>query len=150
MSEIKLFLDSSALFSGIASAKGAARALLLLGEMEMITLVISEQVVTETERAIARKAPQALKDFREAILSSKAQIVRDPAPNEVKVNLHLVSHSADVPILLAAMKAQVDYLVTTNRKHFIDDPEVAQNAGMRIGTAGEALQWVKRQIPEDE
>lgn len=150
MLEINLFFDSSALFTGIASAKGAARALLLLAETGHITVTISEQVVAETERAIARKVPQALIDLRQAILASKAQIVRDPSPEDVKANLHLRSDPTDVPIVLAAMMAKVDYLVTLNRKHFIDDPDVAVRTGLRIGTPGDALDWVRGQISAED
>jgi hypothetical protein len=42
--------------------------------------------------------------------------------------------------------ANVDYAVTLNRKHFIDDPDVAQKAGLMIGTPGDALHWVRMQI----
>jgi predicted nucleic acid-binding protein len=150
MSKANLFLDSSALFAGIISSTGAARALLLLAESDQITITLSEQVVTETERAMARKVPQALTDLRAAILASKAQIVQDPAPEKVQENLHLISHPADVPILLSAMKAKVDYLVTHNRVHFIDDPGVAVKANLRIGTPGDALDWVRGLISSKE
>jgi len=146
MPRIKIFLDSSALFAGVVSSEGAARVQLLLAETDHIAAVVSEQVLTETERAVARKVPQAINDFREAILASKAQIVRDPSPKELSENLDLISHPADVPIVLAAMGAKVDYLVTLNRKHFIDDPGVAQKSGLRIGTPGDALHWVREQI----
>jgi predicted nucleic acid-binding protein len=150
MSGINLFLDSSALFTGIVSATGAARALPLLAEIGHVTVTISEQVVAETERTIARKVPRALSDLRQAILASKVQIVRDPYPEDVKANLHLISHSADVPIVLAAMQAKVGYLVTLNQKHFIDDPDVAEQAGLRIGTPGDALHWVREQISVED
>ena len=150
MSKANLFLDSSALFAGIISTTGAARALLLLAESEQITITLSEQVLAETERAMARKVPQALADLRAAILISKAQIVQDPAPAEVRESLHLISHPADVPILLAAMKAKVDYLVTHNRLHFIDDPGVAMKTYLRIGTLGDALEWVQGRISSQE
>jgi predicted nucleic acid-binding protein len=146
MPEINLFLDSSALVAGVISAEGASRVLLLLAETGHIAATISEQVLTETERAIARKVPRALNDFRQAILASRVQIVRDPAPEEVNANLDLISHAPDVPIVLAAIQAEVDYLVTLNRKHFIDDPEVATKSGLRIGTPGDALHWVREQI----
>lgn len=146
MPEINLFLDSSALIAGIVSAKGAARALLLLAEAGQIAVTISEQVLAETERAIARKVPLALSDLRQAILTSQAQIVRDPSPEEVKAHPDLISHPADTPIVLAAMQAKVDYLVTLNRKHFIDDLEVARKSGLKIGTPGDALIWVREQI----
>jgi predicted nucleic acid-binding protein len=146
MSRINLFLDSSALFAGIVSSTGAARVLLLLAETDFITVTISEQVVAETERAILRKVPKALNDLRSAIFASRAQILRDPSPEEVNAHLHLISHPADVPILLAAMAAEVDYLVTFNRRHFIDDPEVTRGTGLRIGTPGDALSWVRGQL----
>ena len=146
MPEINLFLDSSALIAGIVSAKGAARALLLLAESGHIAVTISEQVLAETERAIARKVPLALSDLRQAILASQAQIVRDPSLEEVSAHPNLISHPADIPIVLAAMQAKVDYLVTLNRKHFIDDPEVARKSGLRIGAPGDALSWVRGQV----
>ena len=145
-----LFLDSSALFAGIVSARGGARALLQLTESGHITVTISEQVVAETERAIARKVPSAINDLRQAILASKAQIVRDPSLADVMAHSKLISHPADVPILLAAMQVKTDYLVTLNRRHFIDDPNVAQRSGLRIGTPGEALNWVREQISTED
>ncbi|MFZ2098672.1 MAG: PIN domain-containing protein [Anaerolineales bacterium] len=146
MSKINLFLDSSALFAGIASETGAARALLLLAETEIIQITISEQVVAETERAIGRKVPKALNDLRMAIKASKARIVRDPSIEEVVNHLELITHAADVPIVLAAMKAKVNFLVTLNRRHFMNDPRVAERSGLKIFTPGEALAQVRRQI----
>jgi hypothetical protein len=48
------------------------------------------------------------------------------------------------------MQVKTDYLVTINRRHFIDDPNVAQQAGLRIGTPGEALNWVREQISTED
>jgi predicted nucleic acid-binding protein len=146
MSKPNLFLDSSALFAGIVSGIGAARVLLLLAESENIRVTISEQVIVETERAIAKKVPQALKDFRQAILASKVRIVRDPSIEDVMAHLDLISHPADVPIILAAMNDNADYLVTLNRKHFIDDQSVSQKSGLRIGAPGDGLRWVRGQL----
>lgn len=59
---------------------------------------------------------------------------------------HLAIATLMMQRVLAAMQAKVDYLVTLNRKHFMDDPDVALQAGLRIGTPGDALRWVRRQI----
>jgi predicted nucleic acid-binding protein len=146
-----LFLDSSALVVAIVSgeiisAQGAARALLLLAEVGEIAIVVSEQVIAETERAVARKAPQALPDLRQTLRQTGLRIVRDPSPEQVAAGQHYIAHPPDVPILLAAMDAGVDYLVTLNRKHFLDDPQVAARSGLRIGTPGDALAWVRARI----
>jgi predicted nucleic acid-binding protein len=146
MPEINLFLDSSALMAGIISATGAARVLLLLAESGQLSITISEQVVTEIERAIARKVPRAIHDFRQAIISTQALIVRDPSLHDIRAHSGLIAHPADIPIVLAAMQAKADYLVTLNRRHFIDDPDVAAKAGLRIGTPGDALIWVRDRI----
>jgi predicted nucleic acid-binding protein len=146
MSRIDLFLDSSALFAGIVSSEEAARALLLLGEAGSITLTVSEQVVAETERAVARKVPHALAHYREALRSTGLRIVHDPSMEEVEAHQDIISHQADVPIVVAAMKAEVSYLVTFNRRHFIDDPGIATKSGLQIGTPGDALAWLREQL----
>ena len=145
-----LFLDSSALFAGVVSAHGAARALLSLGEAGLVTVTVSEQVVAETERAVARKVPRALGHYREVLRSSGLRIVRDPAPEEVQAHQGIVAHRADVPIVVAAMKARVDYLVSFDRRHFVGDPGVADRSGLRIGTPGDALAWVRERLMREE
>ena len=146
MSRSDIFFDSSALIAGIVSAQGAARALLLLAEDEKILITVSEQVIAEVERNIARKAPKAVPFARELILRANLRILRDPQAEEVRQRQDWISHTADVPILVAAAKARVDYLVTLNTKHFIADPEVARRSGLRIGTPGDALAWVREQL----
>lgn len=143
MGEPHLFLDSSALVAGAISSAGAARALLILAEGGRILVTISEQVVAETERALARKAPTALPSYRRMLRFSHLKIVRDPEPPDVARHADLITHRADVPILVAAIHARVDYLVTLNRRHFLDDPQVAARSGLQIGTPGDALQWLR-------
>lgn len=145
-----LFLDSSALVAGAISADGAARALLVLSEAGRIRVTISEQVVVETERALARKAPRALPYFRETLHRSKLAITRDPSREVVHAHLSLIAHAADVPVVLAAMEAKVDILVTLNRRHFIDDPGVEVRSGLRIATPGTALVWIRESPPGSE
>lgn len=143
---INLFFDSSALIAGIVSETGAARALLLLSEGKKITITVSEQVITEVERNIARKIPKALPDTRELLLHANLTILRDPEETLLKQNKDWIKHPADLPILIAAARAEVDFLVTLNRRHFIDDPAVSVRSGIRIGTPGDALIWVREHL----
>jgi len=146
MPKSDFFFDSSALIAGIVSAQGAARALLLLAEDEKILITLSEQVIVEVERNIARKAPKALPFARQLILATNLRIVRDPQLEQVQTHLDWIAHPADIPILVAAVQARVDFLVTLNTRHFMDDPRVAQRSGLRIGTPGDALAWVRIQL----
>jgi predicted nucleic acid-binding protein len=143
MKSPELFVDSSARFAGVGTASGASRALLVLAEEGLVTIVVSEQGIVETERAVARKVPRALPALREALRHTRLRIVRDPRPDEVQAHRHLGAHQPDVAIVLAAMQAGVDYLVTPNRRHFIDDPRVPARSGLRVGTPGTALGWAR-------
>ena len=146
MPKFNIFLDSSALIAGAISESGAAHVLLNLGESQDIVLTVSELVIIETERAMAKKAPGNLNDLRSLIKSSNLRIVDNPSKEEVKANLYLISDPNDVPILLTAMKAKVDYLATHNRRHFLDDPKVAEISGLRIGTPGDVLAWLRENL----
>ena len=148
MTSPELFFDCSALFAGIVSASGASRALLLLAEAGQVAITVSEQVVVETERAVARKIPRALPEFREAIRTTGLRIVRDPSPDEIEGYTDIIAHQADVPIVVAAMHNKTDYLVTLNRRHFIDDPAVADRSKLRIGMPGDALAWARQHLVE--
>ena len=143
-----LLFDSSALFAGIVSASGASRALLLLAEAGQVDITASEQVLAETERAVARKIPRTLPELREAIRATGLRIVRDPSPEEIETYADIIAHRADVPIVVAAMQVKTDYLVTLNRRHFLDDPAVADRSKLRIGTPGAALAWTRRTLAE--
>ena len=146
MSKIKVFLDSSAVIAGVISSTGAARVLLVMSETGQIEIFISEHVITESERSLARKVPHALPEFRQTIKDAQPRIIKNPTQQEIKDHLYLIADPEDVPIVLAAMKANVDYLATHNRKHFIDDPKVTERSGIKIGTPGDVLVWLRENL----
>jgi len=146
MSKIKVFLDSSAVIAGVISSAGAARVLLVMSENGQTETFISEQVIVESERSIARKVPHALPEFRQTLKDGGLKVVHNPTQKEIDKNISLITDPDDVPILLAAMKAHVDYLATHNRKHFLDDPKVAERAGIKMGTPGDVLAWIRENL----
>lgn len=146
MKKENIFLDSSALIAGIISETGAAHVLLQLGETEDIALTISELVLNETERSIARKKPENLEIAKQEIQKSNIKVLQDPSQEEIQANLYLIDDPDDVPILLAAIKAKVDYLATHDHKHFLDNPKVAERAGIKIGTPGDVLAWLRENL----
>lgn len=146
MKKVSIFLDSSALIAGVISENGAAHVLLQLGETEDISLTISELVFNETTRSIGRKSPENLENVRKEIERARIVILQDPSYEEIQANLYLMDDPDDVPILLAAIKAKVDYLATHDHKHFLNDPKVAERAGIKIGTPGDVLAWIRESI----
>lgn len=146
MTKVNVFLDSSALIAGVLSATGAAHTLLMFGEDETILLTISEWVVRELEEVLNRKSPKNIKALRNSLLTSKFQIVPDPSDEEIQANLYLVEDRDAVPVSLAAIKAKVDYLVTHDHIHFLDNPKVAERAGMQIRTPSDVLAWLRENL----
>lgn len=146
MKKVNIFLDSSALIAGIISETGAAHVLLQLGETDDIALTISELVLNETKRSIARKSPENLENAQKEIQKSGINILQDPSHEEIQANLYLMDDPDNVPILLTAIKARADYLATHDHKHFLDDPKVAERAGIKIGTPGDVLAWIRENL----
>lgn len=144
MEKPRIFLDSSVLFSGVLSPVGASRALLALAEANRVELIISMQVTVEIERVLARKAPEATPLYRQILRDAHILIVADPLTKEVMQNLDLIPHAADIPILLAAKNASVDYLVTLNTKHFLKSSHLPGFLDCKIGTPGDALIWIRK------
>ena len=146
MKKVSIFLDSSALIAGVISENGAAHVLLQLGETEDVSLKISEFVFNETTRSIGRKSPENLENVQKEIEKARIVILQDPSHEEIQANLYLMEDPDDVPILLAAIKAKVDYLATHDHKHFLNDPKVAEKAGIKIGTPGDVLAWIRENL----
>jgi predicted nucleic acid-binding protein len=65
---------------------------------------------------------QALEQF---LADCDYEEVPDPSPEEVERNLHLVRDPKDVPIALAAINAEVDYLVTNDKDLTAQDETTA-------------------------
>jgi predicted nucleic acid-binding protein len=55
----------------------------------------------------------------------------------------------DAPIVAAAKRAQVDYLVSLDRRHLVGVKEVAQRSGLKIVLPSELLEKIRRQAGND-
>jgi predicted nucleic acid-binding protein len=141
----RVFLDTSALLAGLGSSTGASNTILALAEAGLLALVVSEQVLVEAERNLREKLPQAVPEYERFLAACPLEEVAAPSVEEV-VSARGIIHLKDASILAAAKNARVDYLVTLNRKHFLDDPEVARKSGLRIGGPEAFLAWLREEL----
>jgi hypothetical protein len=102
-------------------------------------------LLVEAERNLQEKLPRALPEYQHFLAVCPLEIVPAPFAWQIKVAGAII-HPKDAPILAAAMSARIDYLVTHNRKHFLDDPEVPRRSGLTIGTPGDFLAWFRGQL----
>jgi predicted nucleic acid-binding protein len=141
----RVFLDTSALLAGLASPAGASNAILALAEAGLLTLVVSEQVLVEAERNLQKKLLKALPEYLRLLAACPLVRVPDPSAADMAMAREII-HRKDASILWAARNAQVDYLVTLNRKHFLENPDVARRSGLRNGAPDAFLAWLREQL----
>ena len=141
---IRVFVDASVFFAASYSKTGSSRRLFLEALRGQIGLVISEHILDETERNLADKAPGALPAFHTLIELMGLELVEKPTLEELETVASYV-HVKDAPVVAAALKATADYLVTWDRKHFLDDPQVAQKSGLSIITPDRLIALIQEQ-----
>ncbi|NPA91738.1 MAG: PIN domain-containing protein [Chloroflexi bacterium] len=143
--KVRVFLDTSALFAGIWSEKGGARAILKLGEIAAICLLVSPQVIAEIDAVLRRKAPHLLGLLAVLLDAANVEIVSQPSEEAQKRATDLVTHPGDAFVLAAALDARPDYFVTLDRVHFLDNDRLSQAVPFPVGTPGDFLAWWREQ-----
>jgi predicted nucleic acid-binding protein len=141
---IRLFLDSSVLFSAAYSSKGHSRDLLTLAIREEIVIVVSDLVIEETRRNLTEEAPESV-TFLELVLNSLPLEFVKPSRNEITEAAKYVALK-DAAIIAAAKKAKVDFLVTLDKKHLLGKTELDRYSRLKIVTPQDAV----RQISAEE
>jgi predicted nucleic acid-binding protein len=136
---LRLFLDSNVLTGGILSSWGLDKAVLSLCAAGICRMVLAEYVREEVEENLLtraasfppQEASQVLDDYVKLMKLARPEMVPLPSKQEVAESRRLIAHAADVPVLVSAIHAKPDWLLTHNTKHFT--PQVAKRTGLQIG-----------------
>jgi len=127
---IRAFVDSSVLFSACLSTRGASHEIIRESERGNVDLVISRLVLQEAKRNLAQKAPQAVPLFSQFLTAVSFELVR-PTKQEV-LQAAAYTKLKDAPIVAAAKKAQVDFLVSLDRRHLVGIQILQKSSGLTI------------------
>jgi len=138
----RVFLDTNVLISGVASRSGASAAILDLGEAEEIVIVLSRQVLVEADRVFLAKFPHLVERYR-AFIKNLAPLLADDPPAPAVKEAAQVIHADDAPILAAAKRETIEYLVTLNTRHFATR-QVRTFLAVPIVTPAEFLEAFRR------
>lgn len=150
--QLRLFLDSNVLTGGIVARWGLDRAVLSLCAANICRLVLAEAVKQEVEENLLLHAErladidgqQLLDDYSGLIKLARPEMVPYPSEDEVLASRRLIAHEADVPVLLSAIKAKPDWLLTHNTKHFT--VQVAKRSGLNISAPVEFFRQLAQGI----
>ena len=148
---LRLFLDSNVLTGGILSKWGLDKAVLSLCAARISRMVLAEYVREEVEENLLSRAAelspaadQVIDDYSKLLKLARPEIIPLPLAREVARSRHLIRHAADVPVLISAMQAQPDWLLTHNTQHFT--VAVAKRTGLRIATPLEFFRALAEEI----
>lgn len=135
----RVFPDSNVLVEGLFSPWSVSRAILIMARARLFRLVLSPYVEKEVERALLGRlnvdyegGSRLIDDYALALTLIAPERLDRITKEEFKAHRHLIRHGNDVPVLVTAVKAKPDWLVTANVEHF--DEDVALRTGLRIVT----------------
>lgn len=142
-SKPRLFLDSNVITDGLVSRFGQSKAILSLCAAKTCRLVLADLVHREirsnlqnlTKRFGEEGVTVLTTDFERFLSLSRPIVVPPTSEERVRESRHLISHAADVAVLLAAIDSNPDWLITKNRDHFTNG--VARRTGLRIAAPSE-------------
>ncbi len=142
-SKPRLFLDSNVITDGLVSRFGQSKAILSLCAAKTCRLVLADVVHREVRRNLQylirrfgeEHATVLAADFERFLSLSRPIEVPPTSEQKVRESRHIISHAADVPVLLAAIDSNPDWLITKNRDHFTKS--VAERTGLRIASPSE-------------
>jgi hypothetical protein len=112
-------VDADVIFAGSASPSEHAASLVTLrmGEITLIDAATTRQAITEAERNLAAKMPDALTTFR-LLIERSLRVVPDPSGRGLAA-YRGIADPKDLPILVAAVRERCQWLVTFNVDDFV-------------------------------
>jgi len=110
---LRVFVDANVLIRGITFPRYPYEVLRLAAQHK-ITLVISPSVLADARHYLSALFPDHLPKLDALLAAAMVEIVADPTREEVSAHRNLVRDIEDVPVVLSAAKARVDYLVSTD------------------------------------
>ncbi len=113
MARLRVFVDANVLIRGITYPRFPYEIMRHIARGD-IKLVLSPTVLDEVRECLAQKFPQHLGGFEAFLSMIDYELVSDPTPEEEEANIDLVRDPKDVYIVLAAVKAKVDRLVSAD------------------------------------
>lgn len=146
MSKPRVYLDTSAMFSGIWSETGGSRQIFRLAEAGAIEVFTGEFVLSELESVLEEKAPESLGDLTLLLDRIEVEILGQPASAMIEELNQKVNSRPDAIVLATAVSGDVDWFITYDRSEFLDNQNLQQNIELTIGTAGDFLTHFKETL----
>lgn len=138
-SENKIFLDANVIIAAVLSPTGGSFRLITESPQRGFSLFTSRYGLEETLENIKEKYPQSLASLKNLLLASKIKILSDASAKETLLAAKWIDPK-DTPILAAALKHKMDFLITLDKEHFLTTQLNKAQLPLKISTPGTFIQ----------
>ena len=116
--QYRVFFDTSVYIAALISPKGAAGELVRLAEAHIIRMVVSREVIIESDHVLLRKFPGLIQESRRLWKHLAPEMAPDPTSGKLKSYLSYLD-KGDARILCSAQLSGPDVFVTWNTRDFM-------------------------------
>lgn len=137
--KLRVFVDSIALFSAITSSTGSARDLDRAANRRRVEFVVSDYVIGEVHRNLAKSSDGALQTL--GIVLTTSIVSRAEPDADTIERVALVVDPKDAPIIAAAIAAKAPIVTTYDQRHLLSPAEELRAAfGVEVLTPRDVLE----------
>lgn len=109
----RVFVDANILIRGITFPRYPYE-ILRLAARHRLVLVMSPSVLADARHYLSLLFPDHLPKLDGFLATALTEVIADPTPEDVTSHCDLVRDFKDVPVVMAAAAAGVDYLLSTD------------------------------------
>jgi predicted nucleic acid-binding protein len=149
----KLFLDTSLIIAATLSENpdSPGRRLFKMGEVGLVDLRISRDVIRECEGVLCRLVGADYQGFQailaESLVLANVAVAADPHTSTVQTCAQITTYLPDGRVLAAAIEQDCEVLVAYDKEHLLKNPKIGPpNTRLVVMSGGEALEWAIDQI----
>ena len=130
----KVFLDANVIFSAVYSETGGSAYILQLAKKDRIKLYSSRLAIKEAERNLREKADiKVVLRFYDLLDEVYIQLI-DTDHAKGKERFSDFVGEKDAPILASAIASKADFLLTLDKKHFLNQKVLNAKLPVKIVT----------------
>lgn len=137
LNPIACFFDANVWFTASRSQTGGSFLLMKLAQAGVVKVFVSNHVLEEAERNLLLKSPEHVAHLHNLLSIVHPMLIT--VQRSINVSFPLNVPVADVAVFDSAYTAGVDYLVSLDRKHVVNENIKSLNLPFAVVLPGELL-----------